>query len=171
VIEAHDPGCHQFVPIELTLHDGSAPPEPYYLLIIGLRFPAMIFEDPADQQWQTHVRTDRPGGEPFVLVGWHDTRWALSRPARAGRHLFSSDIASFGGLYMSDPLAEALADIAPVSKSAHGPGIRWLQFRPAPETDAPWVAEEQIRPWVDWAEQNPERAAEIRRGWKRGRRD
>jgi hypothetical protein len=90
----------------------------------------------------------------------------------AGRHLFKSDVAPVSAHFMSDALASALAEVDGARRRERDAGadMRWLQLGRVEETDAPWLPEVEIAPWLDWARRNPARAADVSRHRSRGAR-
>lgn len=162
-VEDLDPGVHQFWPINLKRKDGTPYEDRYYILNIAQSFPAIIMDEPDKEDWRVYEGGER-NGEPHVLRLSGTGR--VSLPATRGRHLWLSEITSCVPYYCTDAMMARLRSTMTGLKidnqyEKHEYLIKFLNARHIPETDDPWIAEEQARPWLDWAKSHPEKAARL----------
>jgi hypothetical protein len=149
-IEAVEPGVHQFFPVVLKQQDGTPFDRTFYLLRVRRRFPCVLFLE-SDHQPIGSVMVQPNFGQP--IYNCHDTDLAISKPAMAGHHLFSTSIVAGGKAIMSDAL------MAECKRRK----ISGFRAHPAKELDRPWDAETEVPELMRWLREHPDQAPQFER--------
>jgi hypothetical protein len=107
MVEAREPGVHQFFPIEIVLKGGLLPFEPYWIFNIQQRVDAVVIER-SQVEWAHYPGAEpvmhlpprlAPGERPYPLV--------LDRRLTAGRHVWRGDTQLSVYVFFSDDLMSA----------------------------------------------------------------
>ncbi|MCY1707284.1 imm11 family protein [Pannonibacter sp. SL95] len=143
LVEEFEPGVHQFFPLALRDKNGVPLPDPYYIFNCLVRLDAVLVAE-SGLSWGSEKI---PEGRPESSISF-DSQLVFSRPAIAGHHLWVGDyLWQHGKIYVSDAFYAEL----------RARKIRFFRFAQYPELDIPWIAEEQIKPMLDWeASHEPE---------------
>ena len=119
VVEQHDPGLHQFVPVEIVWKDGSVYEVPYYWLIPGVRLKSLhptLSNPPLDKHrhYDGFTSFGKPGPGPVQPVFQAEI---------VKDHDFFCEYGLTGYLYASEKLKDALttANLTGVGFGAGGP--------------------------------------------------
>ena len=156
VVEALEPAIHTFHPLAVADMDGERPDGDYYVFSCGQAFGAVLSRKSGfDGNWQkTAFGRPHHGLSAAKTGGIY-----MSEPAITGRHLFGNLFHGPSMQVFSDALMERLAPL----------DLGYLVSYPVEAVDAPWNAEEEIGPWLDWVdshrdwlwENNPATAADV----------
>jgi len=137
IIEAFDPGVHQFFPITLKAKDGTPYPEEYFIFRACRTLNAVLADESPDLQWS---KKQGRGFEGMPFVGGSGEKTVVSKAAIGDCPVWSSDLVWQGRLFFSNSL----------KKEMDKQKVRYVDYRVAEEVDRPFVLEEQIRPTIDW---------------------
>lgn len=136
LVEEFEPGVHQFFPLALRDKNGVPLPDPYYIFNCRARLDAVLVAE-SGLSWRSEKI---PEGRPVSSMSF-DSQLVFSRPAIAGHHLwFSNYLWQHDTIYVSDAFYTELK----------ARKIRFFEIKQFPELDIPWIAEEQIKPMLDW---------------------
>jgi hypothetical protein len=149
-IETVEPGVHQFFPMVLKQQDGTPFDRTFYLMRVRRRFPCVLFLE-SDHQPIGSVMVQPNFGQP--IYNCHDTDLAISKPAMAGHHLFSTSIVAGGKAIMSDALMTECKRRKISGFRAHS----------AKELDRPWDAETEVPEYMQWLRDHPDQAPDHQR--------
>lgn len=147
IVEAFEPGVHEFFPIQLKSRKGVPYEEPYFLINVRQRFDSLLVKG-VDVAWGEMVAggltgmpylSGRIGNKPPLLV---------SRSTIAGRHLWRNYWVGGGtGIMVSDELRAALVDAKIRRLRTKEPRAERFE-----EVDVPFDYREQTPHIVDWLE-------------------
>lgn len=141
VIEEFEKGVHVFYPVHLLDKDGAPYAEEYFLLLPGHRFNAFIGSSEAS--WSETV-----SGKPYAPF---NRGGIMSLREIAGRHIWWQLFALPSYIFISGELHDRFEKEK----------FRYATYDRLGASDIPWTAEEQMGPFLRWAEEDPKRIAEI----------
>ena len=135
IVEELEPGIHQFFPLALKARDGISYKEDYFIFK-ACQWRECVLLAGEDVGWG-EIRSDDEFGRPFPAQ--FRNRLRVSQPATEGLHLWTSKFVS-SKLFVSDALHRRLVKEK----------LRYLHFEAAEESDKMWVAENEIKPMLEW---------------------
>lgn len=136
LVEEFEPDVHQFFPLALRDKNGVPLPDNYYIFNCVVSLDAVLVAE-SGLSWRSEKI---PEGRPESSMSF-GSQLVFSRPAIAGHHLWVGD-------YLSQNLTIYVSDAFYTELRARK--IRFFDFKQYPELDIPWIAEEQIKPMLDW---------------------
>ncbi|WP_331374800.1 imm11 family protein [Sinorhizobium chiapasense] len=148
IVEAFEPGVHEFFPILLKSRKGAPHEEPYFLINVCQRFDSILVKG-ISLEWGRRVAGGLEG-MPYLSRMGTKPPLPVSRTTIAGRHLWLNYwVWEGGGIMVSDQLRSALMDAK----------IRRLKFKEPraehfDEVDTPFDYRGQVPHIVDWMEKN-----------------
>jgi hypothetical protein len=143
VIESLEPGLHQFLPIDVFARDGSLVPGPWYNLRFGQSIGAILsWESGFDGEWWLSHK-----GRPLTGLPAGSRTLVFSGPAVSGKHLWCN-------LGVHGPASIFISEVLKSHFDRLGyPSLYLTQY---PAVDLPWDPELELKPVLDWLEQNPD---------------
>ncbi|MFD1343980.1 imm11 family protein [Litorisediminicola beolgyonensis] len=106
IIERHEPGRHQFWPIDIRFHGGATPDRPYFGFVIGI-FLETFDPDRSDPgAW----RARGPRYSAITTTTPHVSKLALSSEAMGDAHIWRETRLSRPEICLSDVLHAAIAE-------------------------------------------------------------
>jgi hypothetical protein len=139
LVEEFEPSVHQFFPLELCYKNGTRVKEEYFTFNCTVSFDSLLV-NLSEVKW---LKLDEPAECPLLNVrrGFQNV---LSRQQIAGHHLWCGFRLRVPGLYVSDELHDRMK------------GLKFKYFCSdyCEEADDPWVAEDNIKPILDWEVKN-----------------
>ncbi|MCA1440446.1 hypothetical protein I6F07_09510 [Ensifer sp. IC4062] len=147
IVEAFEPGVHEFYPIQLKSRKGVPHEESHFLINVCQRFDSILVKG-IDLEWGRRVAGGLEG-MPYLSRMGTKPPLPVSRTTIAGRHLWLNYWVWEGGIMVSDQLRAALMDAK----------LRRLKFKEPwaerfDEVDSPFDYREQVPHIVDWMEAN-----------------
>ena len=108
IIEALEPGVHQFFPLKMTMPRGKVYPEPYFGMIILRKLDSFVPEKSSD----FHTFTSYTGEKYYHF---DETKKSISRLALSGEkikgtHLWREKYVQTPNIFMSDELRNAIKE-------------------------------------------------------------
>jgi hypothetical protein len=149
-IETVEPGVHEFFPMVLKRQNGTVFLGEFYLLNMRRVFPCILFRE-SKNRYLGSVKVEPNLGQPYYFC--QERGLALSKPAIAGHHLFSTYVVAGGICIMSDVLME----------ECQRRKVAGLAAFQASELDKPWVPEVEVPELLKWLETRPEQAERLQR--------
>lgn len=163
VVEAFEPGVHEFHPIQLRSRKGVPYEERYFLINVRQRFDCILVRGAA-VDWREKLAGGLEG-MPYLSHRSGRPPLTASRAAIAGRHLWLNYwLQEGGGVMISDALRSALM----------GARIRRMTFKEPwaehfEEVDTPFDYREQTPNVIQWMEDNrPDILFEQHLDWVKG---
>lgn len=126
VVEALEPGVHDFYPLELLLPDGTPWREPYWLWRVSRAVAGVIVELSPPNKWMNFspdFMVEHPNSPPPLSIGVAMPSDVLDADAIAGYHAWTEKYDPRKQVYFSDTLVDALkrAKLAPESCFSFSP--------------------------------------------------
>lgn len=144
LVEEFEPGVHQFFPIVLRDKQGEPIGDNFYIFNCMVSMDAVLAKE-------TGLELKYPPGAPpeyyFEAIFGRDEKVFISKPQIKGHHLWMGlHIRPHGSwVFVSDEFFAALEKQK----------IKYLRAHQLHEVEAPWIAEEQIKPILDWEVNQP----------------
>lgn len=126
VVEALEPGVHDFYPLELLLPDGTPWPEPYWLWRVSRAVAGVIVELSPQNKWgefSGDFAAENPDAPPPLSITAPRPNDVLDADAVAGLHAWTEKYDPYEQVYFSDALVDALklGKLAPESCFSFSP--------------------------------------------------
>ena len=135
LVEEFEPDVHQFFPLKLYRKNGNLVEEEYFIFNCAVSFDC-VFTAKTDVQWQ---KLDSPNDYPSLFIK-NSRDQVLSRQEIAGRHLWCGLRQKCVGVYVSDAFFTRLKKEK----------FSFFRSKECPEIDAPWMAEENLGPQLQY---------------------
>lgn len=143
LVEEFEPGVHQFLPIALRDKKGNPIEDNFYIFNCMVAMDTVLLDQSGLEV--EYVNSHRNPLVSFSTV--HIPKLVLSKPAIAGHHIWT-------GHYITPPGSGVFVSEA-FHKELKSRKIRHFRQQQLAEADVPWVAEEQVRPILDWEASHP----------------